>query len=87
MTTMRGTLDNHHTVVYCPRCDWRGILGASDAMDVLDPDGVKIDETSVCPKCATEVRPLPLSEADCRTIDADMAASVDHTPADPELLP
>ena len=87
MTTMRGTLDNHHTVVYCPRCDWRGILGASDAMDVLDPDGVKIDETSVCPKCATEVRPLPISEADCRRIDADMAASVDHTPADPELLP
>ena len=42
-------------------------------MDVLDPDGVKIDETSVCPKCATEVRPLPLSEADCRRIDADMA--------------
>ena len=42
MTTMRGTLDNHYTVVYCPCCDWRGILGASDAMDVLDPDGVKI---------------------------------------------
>ena len=47
MTTMRGTLDNHHTVVYCPRCDWRGILGASDAMDVLDPDGVKIDEKAL----------------------------------------
>ena len=87
MTTMRGTLDNHYTVVYCPCCDWRGILGASDAMDVLGPDGAKIDETSVCPKCATEVRPLPLSEADRRRINTDMAASVDHIPAGPDLLP
>ena len=41
--------------VFCPACEWLGVLGQTEDTDVLGVDFELLRKTCICPKCGSEV--------------------------------